>query len=586
MSNENNERYKLESGSEPIKGFPILHWKGKHAYTETQYYPAQLKEKYVSDSSCKKYVDKDGVEKDWINKIFWGDNIQVMSHMLKDYMGKIDLIYIDPPFDSKADYKKKIKIKGEEIKNDLNSFEEKQYGDIWANDDYFQFMYERFILLKKLLSETGSIYVHMDENKSHYIKAVLDEVFGPQCFKREIIWRIGWISGYKSAANQWIRNHDTILYYTKSNDYTFNKKYIPYPADYRRRDGAKPEGQGYPIEDTWNCSELDTMNSIQIMSFSGEKVGYPTQKNENLLQRIIEASSNPGDLVFDCFMGSGTTQAVAMKLGRRFLGADINLGAVHTTTKRLLNIQKELESNSETKGENYTDFEIYNVNNYDLFRNPVEAKEILLDALNVNKFDSGNVYDGELDGYMVKIMNVNRITTKADLETFRANLPFKTFEERKAENPNKPVEKILLVCMGHEPDLKAAFEEENLSSKLDIKICDILTDKKDLTFKREAEADIRIKGNKLVIKNFYPLNLLQKLSLDKKEVDDWKQLVEEVLIDFNYDGKVLKPEIIDIPDKKDFVKGEYDIPDKHGKIKVKITDLLSESLEVEVGDNG
>ncbi|MBR3288324.1 MAG: site-specific DNA-methyltransferase [Lachnospiraceae bacterium] len=586
MSNENNERYKLESGSEPIKGFPILHWKGKHAYTETQYYPAQLKEKYVSDSSCKKYVDKDGVEKDWINKIFWGDNIQVMSHMLKDYMGKIDLIYIDPPFDSKADYKKKIKIKGEEIKNDLNSFEEKQYGDIWANDDYFQFMYERFILLKKLLSETGSIYVHMDENKSHYIKAVLDEVFGPQCFKREIIWRIGWISGYKSAANQWIRNHDTILYYTKSNDYTFNKKYIPYPADYRRRDGAKPEGQGYPIEDTWNCSELDTMNSIQIMSFSGEKVGYPTQKNENLLQRIIEASSNPGDLVFDCFMGSGTTQAVAMKLGRRFLGADINLGAVHTTTKRLLNIQKELESNSETKGENYTDFEIYNVNNYDLFRNPVEAKEILLDALNVNKFDSGNVYDGELDGYMVKIMNVNRITTKADLETFRANLPFKTFEERKAENPNKPVEKILLVCMGHEPDLKAAFEEENLSYKLDIKICDILTDKKDLTFKREAEADIRIKGNKLVIKNFYPLNLLQKLSLDKKEVDDWKQLVEEVLIDFNYDGKVLKPEIIDIPDKKDFVKGEYDIPDKHGKIKVKITDLLSESLEVEVGDNG
>ena len=586
MSNENNERYKVESGSEPIKGFPILHWKGKHAYTETQYYPAQLKEKYVSDSSCKKYVDKDGVEKDWINKIFWGDNIQVMSHMLKDYMGKIDLIYIDPPFDSKADYKKKIKIKGEEIKNDLNSFEEKQYGDIWANDDYFQFMYERFILLKKLLSETGSIYVHMDENKSHYIKAVLDEVFGPQCFKREIIWRIGWISGYKSAANQWIRNHDTILYYTKSNDYTFNKKYIPYPADYRRRDGAKPEGQGYPIEDTWNCSELDTMNSIQIMSFSGEKVGYPTQKNENLLQRIIEASSNPGDLVFDCFMGSGTTQAVAMKLGRRFLGADINLGAVHTTTKRLLNIQKELESNSETKGENYTDFEIYNVNNYDLFRNPVEAKEILLDALNVNKFDSGNVYDGELDGYMVKIMNVNRITTKADLETFRANLPFKTFEERKAENPNKPVEKILLVCMGHEPDLKAAFEEENLSYKLDIKICDILTDKKDLTFKREAEADIRIKGNKLVIKNFYPLNLLQKLSLDKKEVDDWKQLVEEVLIDFNYDGKVLKPEIIDIPDKKDFVKGEYDIPDKHGKIKVKITDLLSESLEVEVGDNG
>lgn len=601
MSNENSERYKLESGSEPIKGFPILHWKGKHAYTETQYYPAQLKEKYESDSGCKKYVDKNGVEKDWINKIFWGDNIQVMSHMLKEYRGKIDLIYIDPPFDSKADYKKKIKIKGQDVKNDSSTFEEKQYGDIWANDDYLQFMYERLILLRELLSDNGGILVHCDFRRSSQIKLILDEVFGDNSdlyFRNEIIW--SYRTGGVSKGFSFGRKHDNIFLYGKSLNFEIKtlkeRQYLDKPFMGSPQDS---QGRWYVdtiLRDTLEgainivCDEkneiIKVYNTRAVLNLSAERLDYPTQKPEGLLELLIESCSKPGDLVFDCFMGSGTTQAVAMKLGRRFLGADINLGAVHTTTKRLLGIQKELESNNETKGKNYTDFEIYNVNNYDLFRNPIEAKEILLDALNVNKFESGNVYDGELDGYMVKIMDVNHITSKADLEMFRADLPFKTFEKRKAENPNKPVEKIMLVCMGHEPDLKAAFKEENLSYNLDIEICDILTDKKDLTFKREAEVDIRIKGDKLIIKNFYPLNLLQKLSLDKKEVEDWKQLVEEVLIDFNYDGEVLKPEIIDIPDKKDFVKGEYDIPDKHGKIKVKITDLLSESLEVEVGDNG
>ncbi|MBO4555701.1 MAG: site-specific DNA-methyltransferase, partial [Elusimicrobiales bacterium] len=329
----------------PIKGYPELRWRGKKPYTYTRFFPAQIKEIYGR-------ADENG----WLNKIYWGDNLQVMSHLLKHYRGKIALVYIDPPFDSKADYKKKIELRGKKISNDHTAFEEKQYGDMWNNDEYLQFMYERLILIRELLSDTGSIYVHMDENRSHYLKVILDEVFGPSCFKREIIWRIGWISGYKSAAKQWIRNHDTIFYYTKGSECTFNKKYIPYPEGYTRRDGAKPTGQGYPIEDTWNCSELDVLNSIQIMSFSSEKVGYPTQKNENLLKRIIECSSNPGDLVFDCFMGSGTTQTVAMKLGRRFIGADINLGAIDTTVNRLNQILKE---NPEKPG-----FEVYNVNNY------------------------------------------------------------------------------------------------------------------------------------------------------------------------------------------------------------------------------
>lgn len=553
----------------PIKGYPELHWREKRPYKSTVYYPAQRKESYGQPKD------------DWMNKIFWGDNLQVMSHLLKDFRGQIDLIYIDPPFDSKADYKKKIKLKGQSAESDHSAFEEKQYGDIWTNDEYLQFMYERLILCRELLSDTGSIYVHMDENRSHYIKIVLDEVFGNSNFKREIVWRIGWISGYKSAAKQWIRNHDTILYYTKGNTCTFNKKYIPYPPGYTRRDGAEPEGKGYPIEDTWNCSELDSLNSIQIMSFSGEKVGYPTQKNENLLARIIECSSNPGDIVFDCFMGSGTTQAVAMKLGRRFIGADINLGAIQTTTKRLLKVARELNSQIGNE-DKYTGFEVYNVNNYDLFRNPIEARDLILQALEVQPFESSNVYDGEKDGRMVKIMPVNRIATKADLAGLLANLPYKQFEKIKEENPSATVLKLTIVCMGHEPDLAGALRQELSNYKVDIEVVDILHDRADLQFKRDAEADIGIENGKLVIKNFFPLNLMQKLSLDKETVEEWRQLVESVMIDFNYDGAVLQPTVQDIPEKNGLVKGVYPIPKDAGTIRVKITDVLSESLEVEV----
>jgi DNA modification methylase len=561
---------------EPIKGYPMLHWKGKRPFTSTQFYPAQLKESFGEET--------DG----WMNKIFWGDNLQVMSHLLKEYRGQVDLIYIDPPFDSKADYKKKIKVRGQKATNDSTVFEEKQYTDIWSNDEYLQFMYERLILLRELLSEKGSIYVHMDEHRDSLVRLMMDEVFGAQNFKREIIWRIGWISGYKSKANQWIRNHDTILYYTKSSDYTFNKKYIPYPEGYRRRDGGVPEGQGYPIEDTWNCSDLDNLNSIQIMSFSSEKVGYPTQKNENLLQRIIECSSNEGDLIFDCFMGSGTTQAVAMKMGRRFIGADINLGAVDTTVKRLLRIQQEEDDKSNlfsaTKTSKYAGFEVYNVNNYDIFRNPIEAKDLLKKALELQDLPANELYDGEKDGRMIKIMPINRIATRADLNELIMNFPYALFDKRQAEAINKPVELITLVCMGHEPDLGAqlVLQMKEAGYIIDAEVVDILRDKTNLEFKRESEAEIVKEGNKLVIRDFYPLNLMNKLSMQKEVIDDWRVLTDSVKIDFNYDGAVFSPSVVDVPNDKELVSGIYEIPSTAGNIRVKITDLLSESYEVTI----
>lgn len=622
-----------------IKGFPELRWTGKRPYRSTQYYPAQLRETYGKEQNG------------WINKIFWGDNLQVMSHMLKDYRGKVELIYIDPPFDSKADYKKKIDLKGiGKTTSDGSSFEEKQYGDIWTNDEYLQFMYERLLIMRELLSETGSIYLHCDWHRSAYLRLLLDEVFGSNNFRNEIVWSY---FGFKRATSKkFPQKHDLIYSYAKGSEYTWNVQYKPHSPEYIKRfkkdengrlyrDDVNPTGggtriiyldevEGDIIDSVW--TDIPPVNPV-----AKERQNYPTQKPEALIERIIKASTNPGDIVFDCFMGSGTTQAVAMKLGRRFIGADINLGAIQTTTKRLLAVAQELEithkpmtyimnqsqpsmvadahtpyitaagadcneklsSEERSKGigffksrgmatstleenEKYTGFEIYNVNNYDFFRNPVEARDLLIAALEIQPFPQSDVWDGELDGRMVKIMPVNRIATKADLKELLANLPYKTYEKRKEENPNQLVERITIVCMGHEPDLKGALEQELSDYKVDVQIVDILRDKKELQLKRDSEAEIVREGDKLVVRAFYPMNLMQKLSLQKEYVEDWRQLVDSIMIDWNFDGVVMQPTVTDVPGKKEMVKGVYDIPEGCGTIKVKITDLLSESLEVEV----
>jgi DNA modification methylase len=576
---ETQEQLKFEfEAIKPIKGYPELHWTGKRPYKSTVYYPAQLKEVYGQE--------KDG----WLNKIFWGDNLQVMSHLLKDYRGKVDLIYIDPPFDSKADYKKKIQLKGQTVSNDSSTFEEKQYGDIWTNDEYLQFMYERLILCKELLADSGSIYLHCDYHKSAHLRLLLDEVFGASNFRNEIVWCY---SGPQRSGSYFSRKHDTILFYAKSVQATFNVQKIQHKSGlhgvggfgFKGSDSSEEvlkqlEIEGKTLEDWW--ADISTTGRLVK-----ELLGYPTQKPEKLIERIIKASSNPGDLVFDCFMGSGTTQAVAMKLGRRFIGADINLGAVQTTTKRLIGVAEELNSQI-GNDDKYTGFEVHNVNNYDLFRNPIEARELILQALEVVPYETNNIYDGEKDGRMIKVMPVNRIATKADLQGLITNLPYKTFEKIKEEDPNAVVLKLTLVCMGHEPDLAADFRYKLNAYKIDVDVVDILHDRSDLQFKRDSEALIEVENGELVVKAFYPLNLMQKLSLDKDMIEqktiieDWRQLVETIMIDFNYDGAVMQPTVIDIPEKNDLVVGKYKIPQDAGRIRIKITDLLSESLEVEV----
>lgn len=200
----------------------------------------------------------------------------------------------------------------------------------------------------------------------------------------------------------------------------------------------------------------------------------------------------------------------------------------------------------------------------------------MIQALEIQPYPQSNVWDGELDGRMVKIMPVNRIATKADLKELLSNLPYTTYEKRKEENPNQPVEYMTIVCMGHEPDLKGSLEQELADYKVDVEILDILRDKADLQLKRESEAEVVREGDKLVVRAFYPMNLMQKLSLQKEYVEEWRQLVDSIMIDWNYDGAVMQPTVIDIPDKNGMVSGVYTIPENVGTIKVKITDLLSE----------
>lgn len=239
------------------------------------------------------------------NIIIKGDNFYVLHTLKQMYEGKIKLIYIDPPYNTG---------------NDALG-----YNDNFNRSAWLTFMKNRLEIAKTLLSEDGAIYVQVDYHQVHYLKVLMDEVFGYNNFQREIIWRIGWVSGYKTKDNNWIRNHDTILFYSKNyKKLTFNKYYIP-KNEYKRI--AKSNSEQYPIEDVWNGNEYDDLNSIAIVSFAGETVSKMLnredkvlgQKTEKLIERIIKAHTNKNDIVLDFFAGSGTTGAVALKTKRKFI---------------------------------------------------------------------------------------------------------------------------------------------------------------------------------------------------------------------------------------------------------------------------
>lgn len=246
--------------------------------------------------------------------LFAGDNRGALDLASSLWEGQVRAAYMDPPFNTGTD-----------------GF---AYKDRYMHSTWLTMMSDVAEKMHRFLSEDGTLYAHIDYTEKERLRLMLSDRFS---YITEIIWRIGWLSGYKTKAKKFIRNHDTIYQFGKSDSPFFNKTYIPYPKDYVRRDGNPPEGQGYPLEDTWNCSDIDSMNSIQIISFSKEKVGDQslTQKNENLIKRILLSSSERGDTVLDPFAGSGTTAAVAMKLGRRWVCCEMGDRAMAYVIPRL-----------------------------------------------------------------------------------------------------------------------------------------------------------------------------------------------------------------------------------------------------------
>ena len=239
------------------------------------------------------------------NLIIKGNNLLAIASLKRKFAGRIKLIYIDPPYNTGND-----------------SF---GYNDKFNRSSWLSFMKSRLKIAKDLLSPDGAIYVQLDYHQVHYAKILMDEIFGEENFQREIIWRIGWLSGYKTKDNNWIRNHDTILFYSKNpKSLKFIKNYIP---KNEFKEIAQSDAERYPIEDVWNGNEYDDLNSIAIVSFAGETVSkllnpddeVKGQKSEKLLERILRAHTSKGDIVLDFFGGTGTTAAVAHKMGRKYI---------------------------------------------------------------------------------------------------------------------------------------------------------------------------------------------------------------------------------------------------------------------------
>lgn len=367
---------------EKFKDLPTgLYWKGKKTEVDRVVLPFQTIETINESRATREREKVKGKElfgtnqqnDDWYNRLIWGDNKYVMASLLEEFAGKIDLIYIDPPFATGADFSVKMTLGDAEWTKEPSAIEDKAYRDTWGQglDSYLQMMYERLIIMRELLSDNGAIYCHVDYRVSGYMNLLFNEIFGQNNFKNELIWCY---RGMAVSKNHYVRRHDNIYFYSKTENNQFywerisedltettKSKYRYVDKNGRRFRLHGRNINGSPIQ---NHTDIDikwletnpelcridyldekqgskprdwiVMDYINVMS--DERVNYPTQKPEKFLERIIKASSNEGHLVADFFCGSGTTGAVAEKLGRRWIMADLGRYAIHTTRKRLLGI--------------------------------------------------------------------------------------------------------------------------------------------------------------------------------------------------------------------------------------------------------
>ncbi len=437
----------------------------------------------------------------WTNKLIWGENKLILSSLKNgplreeiEAQGGIKLIYIDPPFDVGADFSMDIEIGDDTFTKKPNILEEIAYRDTWGKgaDSFISMIYERLILMRDLLAEDGSIYVHMGWGVAHYVRAVLDEVFGKKNCVNQIIWKRQTAHSDTGQGSEHLgRLHDVVLLYSKSDRFPWNMQFTPYDESYLQSHYSRVEsetgrryrldnltapggaGKGNPtyeylgVTRFWRYSRermdelyragrvvqtkpgtvpqykryLDEMPGVPIQdlwtdltsvnSQAKEAVGYATQKPANLLERVISLSSNENDLVADFFCGSGTTAAVAEKLGRKWIVSDLGKFAIHTTRKRLIGVQRERKAKDQT----YRAFEILNLGKYErqhfIGVNPnlreeeqqkqLEAKEaqfldLILKAYKAEKTTGLRVFHGKKAGRMVVVGPVNLPVTRLFVE--------------------------------------------------------------------------------------------------------------------------------------------------------------------------
>jgi len=459
------------------KGRPMLHWVGKRPLDYVTAFPAQLVERFdlageLQTSEVSETSEVCG------NLLFHGDNKDVLAWLLAHgYRGQVNLIYIDPPFDSGADYVRRVELRGVQKKANLQGEaytlgEQIQYTDIWANDNYLQFVYERLLLLKELLADEGSIYLHSDWHQGHHLRCLMNEVFGGENFRNEVVWQK--IRVVKAQSFGFGNVHDTILVYSKGPNPVFSQQYKEQDPEYAKKfDKVEPDtGRCYQLVSLvqrgagpprrfgdrvlepgpdrhwiWSQERIDEALEKGLIEFTSggtprkkqyldeslgkvvddtwidippvnsqalEDEGFPTQKPEALLERIICASSAPGDLVLDCFVGAGTTTAVAQRLGRRWIAADINKGAVQTTSKRLQAIIREQveagaapqQMSFQTSEVSETSevslppaalfFSVYRVNDYDLQVQHNEAINLAVELIGIERTKTDTFFDGTL----------------------------------------------------------------------------------------------------------------------------------------------------------------------------------------------
>ena len=614
----------------------MLTWVGKRPLQRVTAFPAQLIEKVDPQGEL------GGAEPQSGGLLFHGDNKEVLASLLANgYRGEVNLIYIDPPFDSGADYVRKVKLRGVSGKAKLAGEEytlgeQLQYTDIWVNDNYLQFMYERLLLLKELLTHNGTIWLHCDWRKSHHLRLLMDEVFGSEGFRASVTWRSMTSSGYKGKSSLG-RSHADLLYYSKGEKPTYNPTFIVITEEMLERykhedpDGRKfkdsylgdvtpetieelrktnllyvtssggyrikhylDEAKGTLVDDVWD--DIDVENSQSLA-----QTGYPTQKPQELLRRVIGLTSKPGDIVLDCFIGSGTTAVVAQKLGRRWIAADINKGAIQTTSRRLQTIiedQIKTAENGSAQGmlieverdvpptPAQLSFAVYRVNDYDLQIQHNEAVNLACEHIGIKRTKSDSFFEGELGKKLAKIIPFNHPLSPLDLEEIKNELAARPDEDRD----------IAVVSLGKELAVDAWLEDWNRYRKQKgfpnkIDIIELRTDERYGKFfehkPAKAKLDIKRAGGKIKIRirDFISPTILERLQQQagilSPQIDDWRSMVDSVMIDTAYDGKVFNVTYSDVPERKnDLVEGEYqlDAPKRKTTVAVKITDMLGEEV--------